>query len=281
MEAALTPGYFQIVRRAFERVYAELPEATRDAKIASALKTTSARYSNVFQLGGPDFSDEYVRAAYLFRYVAAHGGMVTKIIAWCPALRELYEQDKVVVTSLGGGPGTDVLALARYAIDTKSAARFYFNLVDREGAWAATWADVDMILSDHFHSSRTFFDVDVLVDANWKSKKIIFKANLISCSWFLSEISKHLDAALPFFSAMLEGAESGTKFLFVDFNHSHITKIIDDLASAYGLKVHFAHQWQFQVDPTEQKSELAEFIQRFDGGPKLGGQVMARLFEKP
>lgn len=128
----MTPTYFEIVARAFAKVYEGLPPADRDKRISEALAMMTRRYGRVAQLGGPDFSDDYVRAGYLFRYVAAHCDMITDAIRWSPELRRAISADKVIVTSLGGGPGTDVLAIARYAIENSLSAKYYFKLVDKE-----------------------------------------------------------------------------------------------------------------------------------------------------
>lgn len=137
------------------------------------------------------------------------------------------------------------------------------------------------MLADHFHCSRSFLDVDVTSEASWKKQKAIFQADLFTSSWFLSEITKDLNAALPFFDGMISSAKSGALFLFVDFAHSMVTNLIDGLAETYDLGTPLLEKkYSFRIASSEDKAELGTFIDRF-GCPKLTGDVVIRLYRKP
>jgi hypothetical protein len=71
----------------------------------------------------------------------------------------VFTEKSVQVSCLGGGPGSDVLAIHKYLGENhrfEPVERLRCYLVDREQAWGDTWAHLDELMSTTVKVSTHF-----------------------------------------------------------------------------------------------------------------------------
>ena len=226
---------FQIIKRVLDQEYDDLGGSlsARDKAVTTALATLGKKYGNVLDAGGPDLSDPTVRFAYIYRYTAAHANMAYELIRKSDVLSELFDNDAVTISRVGGGPGSDLLGVFKYLLDTKKSPKLFFYLLDKEQAWGELWADVDQVTGPELNSSTNFRPLDVCDQKSWSSQRKFLRANLFTFVYFFSELYSQKDDATNFFDYMFDGAEKGARFLYIDFRDLRLTDWFDTLCKKH------------------------------------------------
>src|ERR1044071_5975892 len=125
------PTYFQVVKKVLDQLYADLPKGVGDKEISQALNVLSAKYTNVLNSGGPDYSSEAVKFAYIFRYTTAHADFLDTVIRKSKEVCTTIKQEALVVTCIGGGPGSDILGFVKYLLTVNPSPHVTFFLLDK------------------------------------------------------------------------------------------------------------------------------------------------------
>ena len=136
---------FEVVQKVLDATYAEIPgdAPTRDAAISAALRTMSDQYkTNLLSSGGPDFSDPATRFAYVFLYVPAHSHWLYELITWSDEAKSIFDAQRLRMTCLGGGPGSDLVGVLKYMSKFDKAPAVFCEIVDGCRQWKQTWSDL-------------------------------------------------------------------------------------------------------------------------------------------
>lgn len=274
------PTYFEIVVETLDRSYAEIDASNKDDLISTRLTELTKKYSNLLATGGPSYTDDITRFAYVFRYSTAHADYLHQVVSYSPELRKALAGDIVTVTCIGGGPGSDVLGFLKYFLASKTQQKIIFFILDREPAWGETWADLDATVSRELTTSRTYLPVDVTVPSTYGYLTKPFRADIFTMLYFLSEIYKFKSAVDPFFAACFSKMRKGTILVVIDFHNSKLETWIDSCAKQHGLETATAAD-DFKVTMTsgEEKSVIKKYMEKF-GNPKLRAQIFLRVFRK-
>ena len=68
----------------------------------------------------------------------------------------LFDNQKVNVACIGGGPGSDFLGILKYLMTNKKSPTIKFQLCDKEKTWAESWSDVDDKVDPGFRISTSY-----------------------------------------------------------------------------------------------------------------------------
>jgi hypothetical protein len=197
------PTYFQVVKRVLDQLYEELPVKNRDKNITDALTTLGKTYATVLQEGGPDYGPDSVKFAYIFRYTTAHADFLATVIQKSKEIAALAKKDALVVTCIGGGPGSDILGFVKYLLPIDPKPHVTFFLLDKDQSWSDAWWNLDPILGSDLRTSNHFIPVDVTDSATWKKNRAHLKADIYTLIYFLSEIYALSDDAEEFLCTTL------------------------------------------------------------------------------
>jgi len=140
-----TPTFFEIVRKTLDRGYADI-KGERDEKIKARLHRLREQISDVLASGGPHYFDPVTRFAYVYKYASAHADYLDGIIKRSPSIQEVLNRDKVSITCVGGGPGSDVLGFLKFFLERGDSPHIKYRILDKEPAWEETWSDLDDIV---------------------------------------------------------------------------------------------------------------------------------------
>lgn len=285
---------FQLVKIALDTLYAEavaLYGIEADAKIAEQIPYLSESYGklNLANRKPVSYKDPATRFAYVYKYVASHGDYVVQVLN---ALRmklkgPIFTSESIRVSCVGGGPGSDIIAVLKYLDEWKDAEkvkRVTCYLLDKEQAWADTWTEIDDSLKTDLLLHANFQPLDVANPESWAQQKKFLQADLFTMSYFLSEV-KALDEAgvvSKFWQTLFAEAKPGALFLYDDNGHDAFNTYFDDQWKKAGLScvVNVTNQIVWPSF-TEQKSDLGDYLTKFGQQPKLKTSLTYRVLRKP
>jgi hypothetical protein len=273
---------FQLVKTVLDEIYTEIPlrdEAEKDQAIQKELDSLGSKYAKLSSGEAVDYAKPVTRFAYIYRYVTSHANIVYNIIASCPELTELMALDKVNMTCIGGGPGSDLLGVLKYLIKYQRNTFLRCTLYDREETWAESWTDVDDKLETQLRISTVFQRFDVCDETTWSHHSKYLNSDIFTMIYFMSEVFKMKNQAEPFFQNFFAKAKTGSLFLYVDNNSPDFYSWFDELAKKNFLVIIKSITENIRMSFDEQKKALGEYYRKFNP-PKLGADIAYRVCRK-
>lgn len=278
-------NYFRTVRAVLERnsaAIAELQEVTTEQfqqMMICHLKQMSEEYYKK-QKPKISYDDPICRAAYLYCYVAANANLCERAIKNSDDLKELIEtrcdeEGELKVCAFGGGPGTELLALAKYLIGKRKKGppiTLSFLLLDDVPEWAETWflleGQIRKFLKEQFGKnsswpftvSRSFVPFDMTDLSQFGNIQQLFGHDLYIFNYVISEIyeDEGVESMQKVVEAMAATAPVGSKVLIIDRKESSIIQRAKDLLENSGLSASEPVESVDNMDSDEQCSELGD-----------------------
>ena len=275
----------QLIKLVLDDAYAAInapDDATKDKLINNELANLSAEYGKLTsETSAPiDYSDPVKRFAYIFKYTVAHADYIMQLVWNSDRLRDLLAKKSIEVACLGGGPGSDLLGILKYLINSGAkdlSLKCY--IFDKERAWGDSWSDVASSLNPPFQLFPVFQQMDVTDRNTWGSYQKFLRADLFTLSYFLSEVWKIKVNAEPFFDHCFSGMKSGSMILFVDNNDGRFCGWFDAMAAKHGLQSIKSGNGELTFSNEEEKRDLGIYFDKF-GWPKRKSNAAWRVMKK-
>jgi hypothetical protein len=220
-----------------------------------------------------DYKDPATRFAYVYKYVAAHGDYLVQLMLHLRLRlgRNISTNEVARVSCVGGGPGSDIIAVLKYPDETsiEPVKKVVCYLLDREQAWA-TWTELDDALSVAVRSNANFQPLDVTNPRSWEFQQNFLRADLFTMSYVFSEVhSLDQDGVVSdFWRVLFAVAKPGALFLYIDNGHELFYDYCDELWTATGLRcVMKADNEHWTPRHSEQASDLGEYLEKFGQQP--------------
>lgn len=273
---------FQLVYTVLQQLHQDVTDIygkKADAVIEMKLKEISAHYSNLRdeKLAPIDYSPPETRYAYVFSYVAAHADFVYQMLNTTQKHlgKEIVKKEKLVVTCLGGGPGSELVGLLQYLSEDEDSALETVTayLCDREQAWADCWTEIGEEVPGAMRLNANFQPLDVTDPISWSKQKKFLSADLFIMSYFASEIARLDAAADAFWSELAEKSKKGALMLIVDNAHTYFSEFINEKIITNHWKQLENGQVNLTPSGREQKSDLKDYLTRYGRSPKLRGNI--------
>jgi hypothetical protein len=274
---------FQLIKTVLDEAYAEIPGTVeeRDAAINQAITDLSSAYKKLVTKGCLDYTDPSRRFAYIRAYTTCHANIVYNKVSKHNELRDLFDLQKLTISCIGGGPGSDFLGIMKYCLRAEKAVELKFQILDRDPAWGESWSDVDNKVNSTFRISTTHQPVDVADPESWRKFKKPFNADLFTLVYFVSEVYAVRRKSQAFFVELMAKMKPGALMLYVDNNDSRFTDWFDGLVEAAGLEVVKSGAGVETLPSHEEKSDLEPYYTKFKTDPKLRADVAYRILRKP
>jgi hypothetical protein len=198
-----------------------------------------------------NYADAATRFAYLYKYVGVRADFTYQVVARCRAIQALLCREHVRVVCIGGGPGTELIGLAKHASVYRHRATIAACIIDKEPAWRASWELVSKHMSHYLHDhpaiTGALLELDATAPTTWATLDRHLCADLYTMSYFLSEFRNRHASAARFLQSVLRGAKPGALFVFLDLDYSAEYEWFEGLATSHGLE---------QVDPDLDSRDL-------------------------
>lgn len=283
---------FKLIKIALDELYAETEAAhgdETDAKIKECIAYLRKSYRRLSNEDRPpvDYKDPATRFAYVYKYVAAHGSYIVQVLSELRgALGQIFSESTVRVSCIGGGPGSDIIAVIKYLANAgkkEPVTKIICYLLDKEQAWADTWTELDESLKATVQLNANFQPLDVTTPESWQAQKKFLQADLFTMSYFVSEVAS-LDnegVVTHFWTQLFDHAKPGSLFLYIDNGSKKFNDYFDDLTNRDDLElVIYGSDETFTPSSSEQASELDWYIKKFDHSPKIQGKISYRVHRK-
>ena len=266
-----------VLDEAYERITLAAPE--KDNAIQKRLKELGTSYIDLTQGADIDYSDSVTRFAYIYRYVACHANIVSEFLENTPVLASLFDQQSVAVACLGGGPGTEMIGIAKYLRDSQKKPRVKCTVYDRDQSWGDSWHEIHEKMKFDFEMFPIFKYLDVTDRKTWEREEAYLGSDLFTLVFFVSEVFKHRDLAEPYFAKLFRRAKKGSLFLYVDNSGGGFKQWFDRLAGEANLKILTAEEGQFQLSYAEEKRDFGPYYEKFLD-PRIRANIAWRVAEK-
>ena len=284
---------FQLVKITLDSLYAEakaLHGSKTDKRINEAIALLSASYGQLANNARAPISykDAVTRFAYVFKYVAAHGDYIIQLLEAYRNISggKIFGLEKMRLTCIGGGPGSDLLAIIKYLLENESEGvkKVTCYLIDGEQAWADTWTELDDAFNSNFRLSTNFQKLDVTNPTSWADQRKFLEADVFTVSYFVSEVMSldHSGTVTNFWDTVFSSARSGALFFYTDNGSTVFDSYFDKLWKKHKLKRVYGYENQ-RVIPrfSEQTSDLGNYARKFNHNPKVQAFASARVLKKP
>lgn len=279
----MPPSFYSIVADALDDMNSSLRPHHQDLDkdVHDAIVSRSYLGLDDPKVPLPDYSQDIARMGYVFTYVAAHAGYTyNRLSKYSGTFHEYFDaKPNLIVTSLGGGPGSDLLGLLAYFIDNHHAFQsIHCFRCDR----VANWSDFSkLILRQRANQANAVVQdmtVDVTQPTTYSTKPEIFHADVFIASYFLSELAKNLPQSYPFWDEMKSRARQGALFLVVDNDSDAFIPNVDIMLNRAGF-TRIMHECE-KLTHSENKAPLESYINRYDRRPRMYGQVYFAIYRK-
>lgn len=284
---------FQLVKIALDELYKEavaLYGQNTDSQITAQFPYLTTSYNQLSSTARApiNYKDPATRFAYVYKYTASHGDYVVKLLEiLARALGgKIFRNDLGRVSCIGGGPGSDVIAVVKYLADaqgTETLKQLIVYLLDKEQAWGDSWTELNTKLPSSAVQLHTAFQQMDVLNPDWTSQRKFLEADVFTLSYFVSEVYA-LDAGgvvTEFWQRLFTEAKSGAIFLYDDNGSDTFNNYFDTQWQNAGLKL-IAQETNTRWYPrsSEQKSELAFYTDKFNAIPKVQSTLTYRILQK-
>lgn len=280
---------FDLIARVLAKLEEPLAERHGDkltAKFTAKLAYLSAGYGRLHGAFSHriDYGEPETRWCYLYKYVAPHADYLFKVLRRAKAAKgPLFRSTKVEVACLGGGPGTDVIALVRYLAsqaNNEPVEAVHFVVFDVEPGWEAPMNVLLGQVGGPIKFTAEFRVLDVADPSTWED--VAFREfDMVLSSFFVSEI-KRIRFGLPgraFWKAVLTAVKPGCVIAVNDNNDERITGYFDGIVGSSGAFETLIKD-QEEVSCGDSFGPVQKYIDRFDHRPKRNGNTAFRVLRK-
>lgn len=268
---------------------AKLVSGSVDALIARHCRDLRLAYSGrLLQQGREpvDYSRPTTQLAYLYRTVPSHADWVRQALATIPhTMEQLLKTGSVKIACVGGGPGTDMLGLAKYAEEVGfGQTSLSFVILDRERGWNTPRRVLASVIGPHI--AETFQHLDLTDRDNWVDAWTFADADLFTFSFSLSEVWCYnaSGAVTEFLRQLVRKAKRGAIFAYVDNGGDNFTAVIEtEFGTSQRIElVGSKDNEKMRMSFSEQRDTLENsYMTRFGGERvKMGGNVSIRVWQK-
>lgn len=245
-----------------------------------------------------DYDDPLCRLGYLYRHAPANATLFEQVLQGSDELRDkLRDADKGVlhVCSVGGGPGTELLGLAKHLLQRSLFARLLrrpwhlprkiiFTVLDNVPHWAETWQQLAEAVEAEIRASLagekveaptiapTFLPMDVLDPASYKQYAFQFsKADIVVFNYLFSENKTRLDEARDSVKHLASACPRGCVFVVID-RLEHSPTFSDQVRELFETTFETkatVHTFKGTLDGDEQTSNLGKMLTEVLGNPRV------------
>ena len=290
-------NYFRLVRTALDALvdgicrHRHVERTTAMQMAAAHLQTMREEW---FSGETPNiaYEDPLCRFAYLYCHTAVNANLCEFCIRNSPDVQEhihhvLDTNGELRVCAFGGGPGTELLALAKYLCNTREGrpqGDISFTLLDIVGEWCESWNALETAIKDRlrtrfgprncwpFTISKTFLSFDMTQIEQYANLHHVFTHDLYVMNYVLSEIFGENEAFGGLINRMSESAPRGAKFLIVDRSQDVIIDRAREHLQNAGLTVGEVHRTNSNMDGDEQSDTLLEYYRLIRRNPRVQWQ---------
>lgn len=234
------------------------------------------------------YEDPLCRIAYLYGIVPVNANLIEYVFERCYELQEFMDHlhrknDQINVCAFGGGPGTELLGLAKWIEKRHLGYTTYlrFLMLDQVNEWIDSQEAIQKQMESRFKSlygersnwplivSKTSCPIDITNLENFGNLGAIFGQDIYIFSYVISEIFNSASYLRKFTTKIAERAPQGSIFVFIERREDRWIDEIRLLAKESGINITEPTYTISSMDTDEEKTELGRIYLELK---KLHGQ---------
>ncbi|WP_298019757.1 hypothetical protein [uncultured Parasphingopyxis sp.] len=235
-----------------------------------------------------DYSKLTTHIAYAYRSLAAHGDWLHKMLCQqTSAVKRTLDVPSPHVACIGGGPGSDILGVIKFARQWGLGDRtFRFTILDHHPQWWRCRDELVSTFDDQPPITHTHQDLDLSAGSPWTDDWQFCSADLFTLSFCLSEVwSFNAQGSVSgFLDQVISGAKAGALFCYLDNGGSNFSSRIDaEMCKRNDLVTLLDEEHGHMVMSYSERADVVKipFQARFGGQwPKLKGEVATKIWKK-
>jgi len=254
-----------------------------DAEVRKACVALSESYDMLTNPKRPpiDYSSLVARYAYLYTYVGAHSRWTYDVLMETPETKELLRREKLTVTSLGGGPGTELVAMVKAAKEAGKTKSLICFPIDKVNGWGETWANINDRVGAGLHVSTFLRSLDLTEPPKFEELTQTLQADIVFAAFFLSEIYTLQAKALPALRAIAAELKQGAIVVYLDNNTAKFTEFATKIfAPKLFEEVRSVDAQRLTLSNEEQTTSFGDYPKKFNWQPRLKANVSIRVWRK-
>jgi hypothetical protein len=261
-----------------------------DQQVASAILGFGASYGsgNLLQANRKliDYGDLATQTAYVFMYVAGHADFLFQVLmrAQEQVGAPLSDKPEMRITSLGGGPGSDLFALVRLIrmlSPENRPRRIVYRVLDKQPNWHEILRTVADLQQGTIEIEVKFEALDVTVPEQWQATNCA-EDDMFIMNFFISEVCRLRQATSvrQCLEHLLRSLPSNAAVIYNDSAAYTFYTYFDDLVSRVGGLTRIVHE-SCRLDASTDFDEFfKECMVRFGRTPKLGSNAAYRVLRR-
>jgi hypothetical protein len=285
--------YIDIVKAILEEAV-ELYSAESDLTVPEVLAKIKEHIDNTakeHRKAEPEieYQDPLCRLGYLYRHATANATLFERVLTESGHLRTKLRESKggaLQICSVGGGPGTELLGLAKYLLRRPQSLprKIAFTVLDNVPQWAETWdqlaeaidEELGKVFAERGEVSPTivnsFLQLDVLDQASYKDYLHKFKrTDIVVFNYLFSENKTQLDKATKALRHLLKVTPAGCIFVVIDrleHDETFLKSVIKAFVDA-GFAEPKTHTLEGILDGDEQTVDMGELFNTVLKSPRV------------
>lgn len=234
-----------------------------------------------------DYSKMTTHIAYTYRCLGAHADWVFKALSLDGgAVRARLSAKTAKIAAIGGGPGSDIAGILKFAIlRNLTKAKYEFVVLDREEAWERCRSELTATFLNELDISQSYQSLDLALGEPWTSDWKFLDSDIFTFSFSLSEVwSFNQEGSVSqFLDRVISKSKKGALFCYIDNGGNNFTPLIDnELGSRADLELLGSDDDERMLLSYGEQCDVLENVYRtkFGQRPKLTGNVAMRLWKK-
>lgn len=275
--------------RLLPRVVVKNPE-TLDVRIGKRCARLRRSYSGNLLAADRepiDYSRPVTQLAYIYRSLPAHAEWVFKALMRAPrTVGAVFNRSEVKIACIGGGPGSDILGIVKFAESQGFGKRqLSFTVLDRERGWNVARNDLVAAIASMPITQR-YQHLDLAERGSWTDEWGFVSSDILTFSFSLSEVWSYNDAGSvsEFLDRVISNARKGALFVYVDNGGDNFSPLVDaEFSDRDDIKcLASVDDDEMRLGADEQRAVLEDaYMKRFGGErTKMGGNVAMRVWAK-
>ena len=260
-----------------------------DVAVIAAIEDLENRYKQLRDRNRKliDYASLPVQMAYAFKYVASHADFLAQVMLHGlvnDAGNALTDRD-LRVTSLGGGPGSDLLAIIKVirALSPEIRPRsIHYRVLDKQPNWNEALEIVAASQKATIDIQLDFEGIDVTIEADW-SESSLANDDLVIANYIVSEVCslRESGSVKSCFRHLLRSMKQGAILVYNDSSAYSFYSFFDDrVRLAGGFAPIIADEEKLFVSEYDYDDFYKDFMVRFDRNPKQHSSAVFRVLRR-
>jgi hypothetical protein len=234
-----------------------------------------------------DYSDAATQAAYVFTYLGANADLIYQTLRGAHGTAKLLlDQPEPKIACMGGGPGSDLLGLVKFAERfAKKPKKLIVEVLDHHLAWWDMWDHTLATFPDKISYSASIREMNYCNEGSWVKEIDFLQSDIFLFSYSLSEAWRYnSDGSITaFLDMIINSAKAGALFIYSDNSGVHFDPHFErEFVTRSNLRVVHRHSYDHMiVGNDEQTSDLEPHLTTFSPRkPKLTGNATCAALVK-